>query len=236
LELLAKGVNGYLRDVQVVFEALDKLYEYSDLGNKDNPLDELVYILLSLRTPEARYQRAYQRVFDALQGDWERLLYTDEERLRQCIGDAGLSAVKASALKQVAEALKGRVGSVSLDCLSDMPTAKAEAFLRSLPGVGTKVAKCVLMCSLNRAVFPLDTHCYRVGRRLGWFAQTLPLTPRSLQDVESSIPEQVRKRLHVRLIQHGRAVCKPKVPHCEKCVLTDYCDYFRSRECIRPGA
>ncbi len=120
-----------MANVCTIFERLDAVYEYSDLGNKANPLDELVFILLSVKTPEHRYHQAYSRV-RALVGDWENLLEVKESALQEAIGDAGLSFAKAKLLKGVASSLQERLGEVSLDCLFDMSSSEAEQFLRSV--------------------------------------------------------------------------------------------------------
>ena len=66
--------------------------------------------------------------------------------------------------------LFGRPTLAPLKRLSDM---EVEGVLLSLPGVGVKVARCVLLYSLRRDVFPVDTHCWRVTCRLGWVNWTI---------------------------------------------------------------
>ena len=216
------GGDGRLLHVRRVLRRLEAQYEFSDLGNKDNPLDELLFFILSARTPERRYHMAYRHLRDAV-GDWQNLLTTDALTLAVAIGDAGLSLSKALTVQGIAYSLQACVGAVSLDCLRDMPTPDAEAFLLTLPGVGVKIAKCVLVFSLGRPVFPIDTHCLRIARRFGWFTMGTAPTYDQAQSIERCIPPSARARLHIRLIQHGRSVCQPRQPHCERCCLADLC-------------
>lgn len=68
------GGDGFLRNVRAVCNRLDAAYEETDLGNKSDPFEELVYVVLSTRTREAFYQAAFERVKAAVKGDWNRLL------------------------------------------------------------------------------------------------------------------------------------------------------------------
>lgn len=103
-----------------------------------------------------------------------------------------------------------------------MGDAEAEAFLTSLPGVGPKVAKCVLMYSLDRKVLPVDVHVHRVARRLGFATKKRPDTSQDL--IEAEIPSNLRYGFHVNAVAHGRKVCKSE-PLCDRCPLVSICRY-----------
>ena len=101
-------------------------------------------------------------------------------------------------------------------------TARVRDYLVSLPGVGPKTAACVLAFSLGRPALPVDTHVFRVARRLGFFGE------RTTADaahaiMESLVPASIRVRMHVGLIRLGRLVCHPRRPSCEVCPLFDLC-------------
>jgi len=99
---------------------------------------------------------------------------------------------------------------------------EAEAYLTSLPGVGIKTAKCVLMYSLGREVLPVDTHVLRVATRLDLVN---PDTTRSQAHrlLEAEIPPKDRYAFHVNALAHGRAVCKAREPDCPSCPLKAEC-------------
>ena len=101
-----------------------------------------------------------------------------------------------------------------------MPEAKA--WLRQLPGVGPKTAAIVLCFALGMPAMPVDTHIYRVSKRLGLIHPRT--TPELAHDqLEAAIdPEQVFA-FHVYLITHGRQVCKARRPLCQECVLSKGC-------------
>ena len=135
-------------------------------NNKNDPLDELVFIILSQMTTSPSFERVYSRL-KASASRWEDVLDIPVRELKRTIKDAGLSNQKAPRLKAIFARLKRDFGSVSLDALRDMRDREAEDYLVSLPGVQRKTAKCVLMYSLGRLVLPVDTHVLRVARRLG---------------------------------------------------------------------
>lgn len=124
--------------------------------------------------------------------------------------------------------LQSRFGRVTLAPLRIMSDTEAEAMLLQLPGVGKKVARCVLLYSLHRDVFPVDTHCFRVLKRLGLVPQHLAY--RQAHDaLQSAVPKPARRSLHVNLIRHGRAVCTAHHPQCPACPLLQCCPTGKHR-------
>lgn len=219
--------DDFFRDVRLIHGRLDETYPKTNLGNRDEAFEELVYIILSTRTREEYYQAAFSRL-RRLVGTWDALPDIAEGILADTIREAGLSVKKARILKEIAMRLRSEYGAVSLAFLSEMSTPEAESYLVGLPGVGIKTAKCVLMYALNRPVFPLDAHCLRVGNRLGWFeAPTRRLPVGEAERIEAAVPPRLRRSLHVKLIQHGRVICVVGVPKCGKCVVGELCSYYK---------
>ena len=96
------------------------------------------------------------------------------------------------------------------------------AYLRAFAGVGPKTANCVLLFSFGMSVFPVDTHIHRLAIRLGLIPPKA--TAEQAHDLLTpAIAPQDRYPLHVLLIAHGRAICKPARPRCVECVLLDLC-------------
>ena len=84
-----------------------------------------------------------------------------------------MARVKLNRLTGQIAAIRHEFGAATLEPLRRLSDEKAESFLRSLPGVGPKAARCVLLYSLGRNVFPVDSHCLRVLTRLGVAAPAL---------------------------------------------------------------
>jgi endonuclease III len=221
--------DGYFPGVREVCRRLSEFYEDTNLGNKEDPFDELVYVVLSARTRETFYQKAFERV-QQLVGDWRNLLHVPDEDLKAAIGEAGLSSRKTQVLKNAAKRIDEKTGEVSLDFLRDADTGAAERFLIRLHGVGRKTAKCVLMYALDRPVFPVDTHCRRVMNRLGWIdIEDRRMTKSQEEAIEEAVPPQFRKQLHIRLVQHGRSVCVRQTPKCGECPVSVRCSYYKEQ-------
>jgi endonuclease III len=185
---------------------------------------------------------SYERVFDRLKaavGDWNNLLSIKLRFLKKLIAAAGLSNQKAPRLIAIAKRLDQDFGAVSLSGLGEMTDLGAERYLTSLPGVGVKTAKCVMMYSLSRQVLPVDTHVCRVAKRIGLVAWNL--ANQKLHDgLEEVILPGLRYSFHVNAVAHGRAVCKALAPLCADCPIQRLCAsaqqtkaaaYIRSKAC-----
>ena len=206
-------------------ELLKGRYSSPLLNNKDDPLDELIFIILSQMTTSPSYERVYDRL-KATMPDWRSLSATPVADLTSLIAEAGLSGQRALRLKQIADRLVDDFGKVSLADLAHSDDAAAQRYLTSLPGVGVKTAKCVMMYSLGRQVLPVDTHTARVATRLGLVSTgSASAIDRDLSDV---VPAALRFDFHVNAVAHGRAVCRAVRPRCDDCVLSSLCPVGRA--------
>jgi endonuclease-3 len=91
-----------------------------------------------------------------------------------------------------------------------------------LPGVGPKTAACVLLFSLDRPYFPVDTHVHRVAIRLGLVASRATAV-RTQEQLQAVLAAGEMYEVHMNLIRHGRHVCVALRPICSQCVLNDLC-------------
>ena len=168
---------------------------------------------------------SYERVFNRLQAAfplWEGLTNVPVSTVSEIISDAGLTNQKAPRLIDIAHQLKGDFGVVTLDPIMAYTDHDAEKFLTSLPGVGLKTAKCVMMYSMNRAVLPVDTHVSRVAQRFGLLDDTATAS-RWHSDLEAVITPKHRYDFHVNAVAHGRAVCRSRFPDCDTCGAKSIC-------------
>lgn len=99
--------------------------------------------------------------------------------------------------------------------------------LMKLPGAGRKTANVVASILYNEPVIAVDTHVFRVARRLGLSRGT---TPRAVElDLERHIPLDIRPIAHHWILLHGRYTCTAQRPKCETCPLKEWCRDFTSR-------
>ncbi len=98
--------------------------------------------------------------------------------------------------------------------------------LQKLPGIGKKSAHVIASTLYGEPVLGVDTHVFRVTKRLGLHnAKTPDQTERILSPL---IPPEYRSKFHHWIILHGRYVCKARKPMCDKCPLTDICEYYKT--------
>ena len=94
--------------------------------------------------------------------------------------------------------------------------------LVGLPGVGPKTAACVLLFSLDRPYFPVDTHVHRVAMRLG-LVPPMASPAQTQERLQAALAADEMYDAHMNLIRHGRHVCVALRPICSQCVLNDLC-------------
>ena len=184
-------------------------------------IDEVVATVLSQHTSDVNSERAFARLKERFP-TWEQVADAPVEEVADAIRCGGIADQKARRIQQILAAIEEREGRIDLSRLADLDDASVEAYLLSLPGVGPKTAACVLVFSMGRAAFPIDTHVHRVATRLGW------LPPNTTADkahllLAPRVPPGIRYDLHLALISHGRAVCVAQRPRCGTCVLRDRC-------------
>jgi endonuclease III len=204
-----------------VTQLLHDTYGSPRHGNKTDPLDELIFIILSQMTTHPSFNRVFTRLKET-SCSWDRLASMPLRRLKYLIKDAGLSNQKAPRIRAIVRAVIERFGRASLDELANMDDGSAERFLTSLPGVGLKTAKCVMMYSLGRHVLPVDTHVGRLGRRLGLIRPDVTRTQVHTA-IEAVVEPSDRYAFHVNALSHGRRTCLPLRPRCGECNLRPYC-------------
>lgn len=225
-----KNLSSVRKRTRRINVKLEAVYNSPRLGNKDDPLDELFYIMLSLQTT----YWSFEKVFDAFKlryPDWDKVRKLRLNAIAKAIHDAGLSNQKATRLKAILNKLHKDFGSCTLEPVNEMDDVEAERYLVSLPGVGVKTAKCVMMYSMGREVFPVDSHVYRLFNRLG-LSDTSVSFANAQTYYETLVPRDIRYSLHVNMVAHGRAVCTDREPKNDICVIRRHCKYvldaFRS--------
>lgn len=200
---------------------------YQDFAhhNQRNPLNELLFILCSIQTDEVKYLAAY-RALRRTFPNRDQLLKASKSEIATTIKKAGMSLVKANAIKKILAIIVNRFGHLSLAPLTKMTDDECEDFLTSLPMIGKKIARCTMMYSLKRKVFPVDVNCWRIARRLGWIRRTKKdgtCSQRDMDRLQNKIPPNIRYSLHVNFISLGREMCTPKNPKCNICPINKFC-------------
>jgi endonuclease-3 len=208
-------------DIGKVIELLEQEYGPRQWQSDGDPVDVLIGTILSQNTSDTNSGRAFASLkasFDS----WEALAMAPAEHIAEAIKCGGLSQIKAVRIKQVLGQIKKELDCISLDSLKSMNMAEAEDYLMRLPGVGHKTARCVLLFSLGKPSLPVDTHIFRVAKRLGLIDSRASLEKAHSLLQELTPPSKVYQ-FHIHMIEHGRRICHARQPRCHGCILRGVC-------------
>lgn len=176
----------------------------------------LVAVILSAQSTDNAVNKATKELFKYYKTP-EQFLQLGEENLKKHIKSIGLYNNKAKNIIKLSEILVKEYN-------SQVPNTMKE--LEALPGVGRKSANVVLSCAFGVATMPVDTHVFRVAKRIGLATGATPLKVES--ELLSVIPDRWLLLAHHWLVLHGRYICKSQTPKCSECFLNNYCQYFLS--------
>ncbi len=191
-------------------------------------LDELISTILSQNTNDLNRDRAFTNLKERFT-TWESVRDADPALVIDAIRTAGLANQKGPRIQNILRQSTTERGSLDLGFLKDLPDDEAWAWLIKFDGVGPKTASIVLLFSLEKAAFPVDTHIYRVTGRIGLRPEKMNIE-QCHHHLAELFPADAYKAAHLNLILLGREVCHPRKPACEVCVLQSLCDYYQKSQ------
>jgi len=187
----------------------------------NDAISTLVETILSQNTSDVNSHRAFESIRTAFP-DWAVVAEATVEDIAESIKSGGLAMIKARRIKSTLQQILMENGDLDLAFLGQLPLSEAKAWLKQLPGVGPKTAGCVLLFALGQPALPVDTHVFRVARRLGLIDRKV--SPDRAHEVLEGIVSAGRiYQFHLHMIDHGRRVCHARHPSCQHCVLSDIC-------------
>lgn len=170
--------------------------------------------ILSAQCTDERVNVITPRLFPRFLGPADMLTLSEDE-LSDLIRDCGLFRAKARHILGTCRQLVDRFG-------GEVPNKMKD--LVALPGVGRKTANVVLSNAFSVPAIAVDTHVFRVARRLGLSHSATPETVE--RDLRRRIPRRDWSDAHHWLIHHGRAICHARKPECPRCPLDKHCQAF----------
>ena len=191
-----------------VMEALRQLYpEAKPELHFANPYETLIATILSAQCTDKRVNMVTARLFPQYP-DAFAMAKLEPEELEPLIRECGLYHNKAKNIVAASRALVEQYDGV-------VPANRKE--LMALPGVGQKTAGVVLLAAFGDDQIPVDTHVFRVSRRIGLADANTP------EKVEEQLRELLERDIwslsHHLIIWHGRRCCYARKPECERCPL-----------------
>lgn len=190
-----------------------------------DPVPELVSTILSQNTNDTNRDRAFVRLRERF-SSWEQVRDAEVDDIIDAIRPAGLANQKGPRIQDALRFITEERGELDLEFLADWSLEEAKEWLSSIKGVGPKTAAIVLLFSLGKPAFPVDTHVHRVTKRLG-LIDSKSSREKAHGELEQIVPPQDYYSFHLNVIRHGREICTSRKPHCQECVLRDLCDYYQ---------
>ncbi len=186
-------------------------------------LDMLIATILSQNTNDKNSHRAYTNLRKTFPR-WEDVAAAPVGRVKSAIRSGGMANQKSARIKETLAAVKSRYGKYDLSGLRRKSDESVIEELTAMNGVGFKTASCVLLFSMGRDVFPVDTHVHRICNRLGLVSNTS--TPeKTYEQMKALIPKGKGYSFHTNLIRFGRKICRSSNPACDICPLYMECGF-----------
>lgn len=186
----------------------------------DTPFHLLIAVILSAQCTDRRVNMYTPAIFERYPEPADLAAASFEEVL-QMIKSISFPNNKAKHLIGMASMLVSDFGGI-------VPSEPSE--LEKLPGVGRKTANVIASVIYDKPVIAVDTHVFRVSRRIGLSDGT---TVEAVEkDLTAGFAPELRGKAHHWLILHGRYVCTARKPKCHECGLQDLCREYRENNII----
>ena len=201
---------------QAVIKILFKMYPSAKCELEYNSAFELlIAVILSAQCTDRRVNVVTKELFKAAPTA-QKMAIMDIVKLEKIIYSCGFYKNKAHNIKMTAIDIVERFGGEVPDSLEE---------LISLRGVGRKTANVVLSEVFGQDAIAVDTHVFRVSKRLGLSDKN---TPNGVEKDLTGMFSNSLSNLHHLLIFHGRYCCHSQKPNCNKCKLTEHCNWIAS--------
>lgn len=207
--------------IKKIDKLLEKEYGKKLWRSSGDPLSVLISTILSQNTSDNNSHRSYANLRKVFKS-WNETKKAPVLKIAKMIESGGLSNIKAQRIKRILNHIPSRNGNLSLSFLKKWNNGRIESYLKKLNGVGDKTVACVLLFSLGRHSMPVDTHIFRVSKRLDLISPNANFE-KAHTVLNKLVPPKKIYQFHINLIAFGRAVCKAQNPACEVCVLYSYC-------------
>lgn len=200
--------------VRKIFDIFKKLNPQPTTELKfSTPFELLIAVMLSAQATDVRVNLITPQLF-RIANTPEKILALGKLQLIQLIKSIGLYNSKAQNILKTCQILVTKFG-------SQVPEKRAD--LESLPGVGRKTANIILNMIYNEPTIAVDTHIFRVARRIGLANGKTPHTVE--KQLIAIIPKIFLLHAHHWLVLHGRYICVARKPKCPICPISKYCEY-----------
>ena len=199
-------------DTNEILSELERLYPDAKPALRyDSPYELLVAVILSAQCTDERVNKVTEVLFKEYNTP-EKMIALRPEELEKYIFSCGFYRNKAAHILSASHDILEKFG-------GEVPSSFEE--LRTLAGVGQKTANVVYAVAFGGDAIAVDTHVFRVSRRLGLASANTP--EKVEEELKKVIPRELWSKAHHWLIFHGRKVCRSQRPDCDGCALKQMC-------------
>ncbi len=184
--------------------------------NYNSPFELVVAVVLSAQCTDVRINKVTPALFEAFPTA-EHMSHGTFDEIFGLIRSVSYPNNKAKHLMALSKMIMEDFG-------GEVP-ARHEDLIK-LQGVGRKTANVVVSVLYNEPAMAVDTHVFRVSKRLGLVTQTAKTPLEVEKQLVRHIPDEYIHKAHHWLILHGRYVCLARKPKCEECKITSFCRYW----------
>lgn len=204
-------------DAKKFIEILEKTYPDATCSlDFKTPFQITVAVMLSAQCTDERVNKTTPALFERCK-TIEDFANIDIHELEQIIHPCGFYKNKAKNIKECAK-------KVIENFNGEVPHTMEE--LLTLPGVGRKSANVILLEAFGIAEgIAVDTHAKRISNRIGLSSESDP--EKIEQDLLKIFPKESLKDINHLLVWHGRNTCDSRKPHCDKCSVSQYCNFYK---------
>ncbi len=171
----------------------------------------LIATILSARSKDETIIKVIEKLWGKYSTP-EEIASAPLENLEELVYSSGTYHQKAIRIKETSKIIHEQFQDQVPDSLEE---------LIKLPGVGRKVANCVLNISFNKDVIAVDTHVHRISNRIGWVTTKNP--EKTEKELENLFPKSHWKMINYTLVSYGKKICKPQNPLCSDCSINNRC-------------
>ena len=204
------------KDIKNTLNILNEVYSDAECAlNFRSEYELLIATILSAQCTDVRVNLVTAKLFEKYNTP-ETMVELSEVELQEKIHSCGFYRNKAKNILATSRKSLLEFNGVVPDNMEQ---------LIKLPGVGRKTANVVMSNAFNIPAIAVDTHVFRVSKRIGLASGNNPLQVE--MELMEAIPKEMWSKAHHFLIWHGRKICRARKPDCGICPISEYCDYYK---------
>jgi len=181
------------------------------LGTRWDWFKTLIATILSARAKDEVTEVVAEQLFKKYP-DYNALANANPESVKNIIHKIGFFNAKTKNIIATAKMIQNEFH-------GKVPANREQLML--LPGVGRKVANCVIVYSFGQDAIPVDIHVHRISNRLGWVKTKTP--EQTEEKLLQLVPKTHWQVLNDTFVRHGKTICLPVSPKCSICPVRRHC-------------